>query len=208
MDSFPSVDVRPLDVTRHQDIEQAYEIVRDCELHAAGWTDSTLASVTAHLTGPHAWLDQHRFASVDGRDVGVLVAERNAAAREVFLDAFAVGDRSGEAQRGLLSLGLTAAIATAAEDADAAYDGTADPYEISADFWQVLAGTVTQDEGYAAEIRALGFRYIRRFWRMVCDLAGASLDEPAPPAGVSRRIVAGEADEQLRSELGKYGVEV
>ena len=201
MTERPPVAIRPLDVTSASSLAIAFEIVRDCELAAAGWTDSTLESVTSNLTGPRAWLELHRLAYVDRTPSALLAAELDLPAREVFLDAFAVGPRAAELQHLLLAGGLKAAANVAEQDGDSVTRDIEDPYEMSADVWQVLAACFVQDDSYAAQIQALGFRRIRRFWRMICDLDGTSSTEPPAPVGVTRRVVAGDADERLLHRL-------
>jgi mycothiol synthase len=199
-DSRP-VEIRPLDVTSSGTLATAFEIVRDCELAAVGWTDSTLESVTSNLTGPRAWRELHRFAYVDRTPTALLAAELDIPGREVFLDAFAVGPRAAELQRLLLAGGLAAVANVAEQDTAATTQGIDDPYAMSEAFWQVLTAAFSQDMGYAEQIQLLGFRPIRRFWRMLCQLDGLQSVEPAAPAGVSKRVVSGEVDERLLHRL-------
>ena len=194
------LDVRPLDCTSPADLELAYVLERDGELAAVGRSDATLDSVTSILCGPHGWRDQHAVVYDGGTPVGLLAAELIQPGREVFLDAFAVGDRIPEVLRLLLQRGLDAATVMAADDDEASSD-VADPYAMSADFWQVTAAAYTVDQAYITEIEALGFRPIRRFWRMFCDLDGAPSADPQAPPGVTRRVVASEDDERLLHRL-------
>jgi ribosomal protein S18 acetylase RimI-like enzyme len=201
MSEHVPIEVRSLNLVSGPDLATAQRIVRECELAAVGWTDSTPEMVTSQLTNPIAWRDVHRLALVDGVAEGLLVAEARDDAREVFLDAYAIGGRADEIRRLLLSFGLEVAGERAGRDVEASHDPIDDPLELSAAFWQVMTASYTQHTAYAAVIESLGFAPVRRFWRMVCDLQGATGVEPVAPVGVTRRSVASEADARLLHRL-------
>jgi ribosomal protein S18 acetylase RimI-like enzyme len=193
--------IRPVHLESAEDLAAAFSIVRDCELSAVGWTDSTLESVTSQLTAPDAWRELHRIAFIDGVAQGLLAADLDRDAREVFLDAFAIGERANELQRLLLQGGLAAAGNVAADDNEASSVGVEDPLLMTERFWQVLAASFIDDSALAAVLSSLGFTPIRRFWRMLCDLKDVSAIEPQAPDGATRRVVAGEADERVLHRL-------
>ena len=201
MSASDGIGLRPVDADSPADQAVAVEIVRQCELAATGWTDSTLESVSSQLTGPRAWREQHRFADVGGQPMGLLAAELNREAREVFLDAYAIGARADDIQRGLLTVGLAASADVAAHDAEALRADDADPFELSPSIWQALTAAFVPDVGYSAVIRDLGFRPIRRFWRMSRPLDGVPTDEPPAPTGVTRRLATGPAAERTLFRL-------
>jgi len=187
-------DIRVLDPASEPDVRAAYEISRACEVAVLGSSDETYESVLTMLTGPKAWRDSQRLAFVGGQPVAVLMGEIDRDGREVFIDALAVGPVALDLQRTLLLEAIGHAHAIAADDSEASAAGVGDPFELSADFWQVVAGAHAEDEAYADVLRSLGFRPIRRFWRMICDLTGMDGTEPPAPEGVTKREVDGPDD--------------
>ena len=162
-----------------------------------GSTTETRESVRAHLGGPQAWRGQCRCVYESERPVAVLSAELDRDGREVFLDAYAIGPQARLLQRTLLELGIDATRSLAAADDEQVLPPDGDEYAMSAAFWQVLAGAGEQDEGYQEVLQDIGFRPIRRFWRMVRDLSDCSATEAPAPTGVARRVVAGDDDRRL-----------
>jgi ribosomal protein S18 acetylase RimI-like enzyme len=192
--------LRPLDADS-ADLNVAFELIRSCELDVVGRTDATLESVTSSLAGPLGWRAVQRLAYIGEQPRGVLAAELMRDSREVFLDAFAVGDRTGEILALLLADGMSAATEEARQDVDWSVDGIKDLYTMSADFWQVTAAAFTQDSTYVAVLESSGFKAIRRFWRMVCDVDRNSDVDPVAPKRVTLRVVEGEADERQLHRL-------
>jgi ribosomal protein S18 acetylase RimI-like enzyme len=143
----------------------------------------------------------HRIVYRAGQPTAVLAVELHRGGREVFLDAFAIGDGARHLQGALIGLGLEATLLLAGDDPDARVDEDADPYELSAAFWHAVAGAYVQDAGYQEVLRGRGFRPIRRFWQMLLDITHRLADEPAPPAGATRRAVGDEADRRLLHAL-------
>lgn len=197
----PDVTLQTLVVDDDDQVEAAYLVASQCELDAVGWTDSTRESVRASLIAPDAWREQHLLALHEGAAVGLLVAECDRDGREVFLDAYAVGELSTVVQRALLDHGLTAARALATADPVPPGLLPDDPYALSQDVWQVVSASFAGDGAYADVLSDLGFRPIRRFWRMLLDLSSTLPGEPPAPAGVSRRSVAGEGDRRALHAL-------
>ena len=201
MTTPPDVSLHALAVDDDAQVEAAYLVASQCELDAVGWTDSTRESVRASLVGPDAWPEQHLLARHAGEVVGLLVAERDLDGREVFLDAYAVGELSPVVQRALLEHGLTAARTLATADPVSRGLLPHDLYALSQDVWQVVSASFAGDRAYAVVLSDLGFRPIRRFWRMLLDLSSTLPGEPPAPAGVSRRSVGGEGDRRALHAL-------
>ena len=201
METPPGVSLRPVDLSSASEMETAFDIVVGCERAAVGWTDSTRDSVRADLTGPDALVDAHRIAVVGGDAVGLLIVEVDRHGREVFLDAYAIGDDAAAVQEALMRSGLASAAELASADPAPGPPAGADPYALSPLMWQAVAAGYEQDAGYREALQGLAFHPIRRFWRMLLDLRGVSADEPTPPEGVSRRLVSGEADRRLMHAL-------
>ncbi len=191
--------VRP--VVAEQDIEAALTVVSTCELAGVGWTDATRESVTAQLIGPDALAEAHLIAFDGDEAVGLLAAEIDRHGREMFLDAFAIGEHAVDVQRELLTRGLGAAVQVAALDPATDTSQIANPYELSPDVWQVVSAAYEQDEEYRLVLTSLGFRPIRRFWRMLQDLSSTASERPEPPPGVALRVVDGEDDRRLMHAL-------
>jgi GNAT superfamily N-acetyltransferase len=182
-------------------VEAAYLVASRCELDAVGWTDSTRESVRASLTAPDAWAGQHLLAHLSGEPVGLLVAELDLDGREVFLDAYAIGESAPTVQRVLLERGLSAARGLAEAQPAPAAPPPDDPRTLSPDSWQVVSASFAADRPYADVLSGMGFRPIRRFWRMLLDLASTPATEPPAPAGVSRRVVSGDEDRRVLHTL-------
>jgi mycothiol synthase len=189
-----------LDVDDPEAVAAAFAVTRDCEIAVLGRTDETLDSVRSALTGPIAWRDQHRFAMRGDQVVGVLAAELDEAAREVFIDGYAVGHDTRAVDHELMSHGLAAGIEHARRN-PTGLPLPADPYALSTDLWQVVGGCPAADAEHADVLAGLGFRPIRRFWRMRRDLDGVTADVPPAPAGVARRRVGGDADRRVMHRL-------
>jgi ribosomal protein S18 acetylase RimI-like enzyme len=193
--------VRPVDHDDPDDLEAAFAVVHRGELESLNWTDTTLESVSAELTGPLAWRAIHRLVFRGDEPVGLLTGELETPGREVFIDAYAVGEDRGEVLRTLASWGLEQAKAVAYADPIADPGSDVDPLQPSADFWQAFAGSYTKEKAYIDVLEGLGFRPVRRFWRMVCDLDTVTDVAPPAPAGVTKRSVATADDERVLHRL-------
>lgn len=201
MTAPPGITLRTLHPQDPDHVEAAYVVAARCELDAVGWTDSTRESVGASLTSPDAWPEQHLLAFQANEAVGLLVAERDLGGREVFLDAYAVGEAAATVQRALLERGLTAARELAHDHPAPAGPPCDDPYALTPDVWQAVSASFAADRAYADVLAGLGFREIRRFWRMLLDLTSVTATEPLAPTGVSRRIVSGDHDRRVLHAL-------
>ena len=201
MTASPDITLQTLRPDDDAQVEAAYLVASQCELDAVGWTDSTRESVRASLTAPDAWSGQHLLAFRAGQPVGLLVAERDLDGREVFLDAYAVGETASVVQRALLERGLAAAGELARAHPAPVGPPQGDPYDLAPDTWQAVSASFVADRAYADVLSGLGFRPIRRFWRMLLDLASLTPTEPPAPAGVSRRVVSGDHDRRVLHAL-------
>jgi ribosomal protein S18 acetylase RimI-like enzyme len=177
------LEYRPLDLADPVQVDAAARISIQSDLDSIGWTNETRESVLAQLTSPIAWPELHRLVWDGDVAVGLLAAELDLAGREVFVDAYAQGPRAAEIQRALVVQALEAA------------RGRRDEVD------QVMAAGWETEHAYFAVLADLGFRTVRRFWRMHLTLDGWPADEPAAPAGVSRRTVQGDEDRRLLHRL-------
>lgn len=170
--------LRPVDTTDEDDVRTAYAIVRECETRGGGYSDSTLESVRAQLTGPDSVPEAHRFALAGGVPSGLLIVERSRGSSDVFIDAYGVGPMGGAAEARLVEEGL---------DQARAMPGVS----------RVEAGAYGSDDRYPGALLSAGFTAVRRFWRMRQDLADVSAELPAPPPAVTVRVVEDEEDWRL-----------
>lgn len=194
-----SIVIRP--VIAEQDVDAALTVVSACELAGVGWTDATRESVTSQLAGPDSLAEAHLIAYDADQPVGLLTAEIDRHGREIFLDAFAIGDHAIALQCDLLTRGVRAAEQVAAADPVTLAAEFDNPYELSPDVWQVVSAAYEQDEEYRNVLVSLGFRPIRRFWRMLQDLSTTASERPEPPSGVALRVVDGDADRRIMHAL-------
>lgn len=186
----------PLDVDDPLHLDAAYHVAHECEVINDGFSDTTLESMTAQLTNPDAWREAQQIVFEDGEPVGLLAIEKEDPEREIFIDAYALGERRGEILSTLMRNGVAQAEAVAAADTEAALPVGADPLVMDASFWQAIAASYTTDLAYIDVIERQGLVPVRRFWRMILDLAEGSARVPEPPAGVTVRVVDGEADQR------------
>jgi ribosomal protein S18 acetylase RimI-like enzyme len=193
--------MRQVNLDDFADREAAFSVVRGSELEALDWTDATVDSVVADMIGPHAWPESNRLVFREGRPVGLLTSQLDTGGREVYLDAYAVGEGRSEVLVALTTWGLDRARAVAADDPGPSPADGVDLLEPSADVWQAFAGAYTAESEYLNALAGLGFHPIRRFWRMLCDLVGTAAVEPPAPAGATTRTVAGIEDERLLHRL-------
>ncbi len=195
----PDVRVRALEAEDEADLTAAFRIHRAYEVAVTGESELTPEAVRSTLTGPDAWRSEHRLALRGDEAVGVLLAEVDRLGREVFADAYALGPRATDIQRTLLAGAVEATRAVAAVDLSTTVPD--DPYALNPDVWQVVSACYEQDTGCAEALDSLGFRTIRRFWRMRRDLVDIPEGEPVAPSGVTRRVVDGDADRRIMHAL-------
>ena len=66
----------------------------------------------------------------------------------------------------------------------------------------MVSASFAADRAYADVLSGMGFRPIRRFWRMLLDLASSARRRNRPrPAGVGRRTVSGDGDRRALHAL-------
>ena len=182
------------------DVADAFRVVETYDTRVAGSTRSSLAAIRATLTGPDAHPALHRLVRDGAEPVGLLMVELDRHGREVFLDSFGLGPECDRIQRSLLEFGLESAREVAAADPGSP-DPSVDPFSLSADRWQVVSSLHADDTRLAATLDGLGFRLIRRFWRMIQEIDTAEVVEPQAPPGVVRRVVEGPDDRRLLHAL-------
>ena len=135
----PGVRLRALDVTSDAELGAAFSVASACELAAIGWTDETPESIRATLLGPQGLRAGHRLAVEGTEPVGLLEVELDRHARELFLDAYAVGPDGSAIERALLEDGLRTALDIASSEPAPPLSSDADPYQLSPDIWQVTS---------------------------------------------------------------------
>jgi mycothiol synthase len=182
------VTFRPLNLTLLHgfldgpDVDLAYSVVEQADTAILGRSDSTREQVRAQLASPEAAVDEHRLVlDEEQRPVGLLMIERDATARRVFADSYCVPGFEGTLLGSLVAMGI--------ETGRRLSDGEPG--------WQIEAGILAEDLGYAAELRRHHFEAVRRFWRMSIDLSDHPTVEPTPPAGVHRSIAVRDSERRL-----------
>jgi ribosomal protein S18 acetylase RimI-like enzyme len=164
------------------DVDRAYEVVSESDFAMIGRVESSRESLRFQIASPDAARDEHRLVEGDdGEPVGVLVIERDNAARLVFADAYCLPGMETDVLAPLAAMGIAAG-------------GRLSEGEPG---WQMEAGALVNDVAACAVLEASGYRPVRRFWQMGIDLAGYPLAEPEAPAGVTRSVAASEGDRRL-----------
>jgi GNAT superfamily N-acetyltransferase len=194
-----------IDLDDDSQVDAVQRLVSADEIAVVGVTEETAESIRSRLSHPDSHAPAHRLAWRDGQAIGALLVELDRHGRDVFLDAYAPAPDRVDVLIELLEDGLASARAIAADDPadgrDADGSPVRDPHRPTPGVWQAEAGSYGQDEGYATALAATGFAVVRRFWRMRRELSGLDSVEPAPPAGVTRRTVAGHADRRVLHAL-------
>ncbi len=164
------------------DVDRAYEVVCESDFAMIGRVESSRESLRFQITSPDAAQHEHRLVEdEDGNPVGVVVIERDAAARLVFADAYCLPGLETDVLVPLVAMGIAAG-GRLSEGGPG---------------WQMEAGALAKDVGACAVLESSGFVQVRRFWQMGIDLAGSSVIEPTAPLGVTKSIAAGERDRRL-----------
>lgn len=182
---------RPLTVSSDRfadgpDVDLAVAVVNAAETALPGGIPTARETVRAMLTSPEAVRDESRlFLDPAGVAVGLLFLERESEARRTFVDAYAIPQVAAALYPDILQIGIAAARRSA----------------LSLD-WELEAAAFEADIVLRAALAEKDFEVVRRFWRMriVFDTESRDHDIPAP-AGVTRRVVEGEADRRQLHEL-------
>ncbi|NQW73301.1 MAG: hypothetical protein HQ453_11260, partial [Actinobacteria bacterium] len=179
---------RPMDLTTVDglldgpDVDRAYEVVSESDFAMIGRVESSRESLRFQMVSPDAAQHEHRLIEdEDGDPVGVLVIERDAAARLVFADAYCLPGLETDVLTPLVAMGIAAG-------------GRLNEGEPG---WQMEAGALAKDVGACAVLESSGYAQVRRFWQMGIDLAGHPVTEPMSPQGVTKSVAAGECERRL-----------
>lgn len=188
----PGFTARPLDFHEVDgyadgpDVDLAYSVVSAADSGVLAIAEASRESVRSDLVNPDTVLDEHRLIFDNaGAPAGLLVIERDAAARTFFIDAYAVPAHGADLLPPLVAMGIAAAERLKGDGA-----------------WRIEAGAFAQDEVYIDVLRSAGFSEIRRFWHMHITLdADDALDPPPAPAGVTRTVARTDDDRRLIHRL-------
>jgi ribosomal protein S18 acetylase RimI-like enzyme len=161
------------------DADAVVDLVQRCDIAATGEPDSGRDEIAGMLASPNVDPDATVVVLDGERAVLFVWVERDDAARETWIDAYADPERDTATLTSAgLAHGLRAAHGHAVE---------------SAGRWTARAGCFATDLVLVAAIEDAGFARVRRFWRMRIDLALAQLPPEQPlPAGVTVRAVHDE----------------
>ena len=188
----PGYVARPLDLTEVDgfldgpDIDLAYSVVSAADSGVLAIAEASRESVRSDLVNPDTVLDEHRLI-LDGAGaaVGLLIVERDEAARTFFIDTYAVPAHGPALLPPLIAMGIS--VAERLKD-----DGE----------WRIEGGAFAQDEVYVDALRSAGFSEVRRFWHMYIELdAIHAQDQPPAPPGVTRSTAVTNAEQRLIHRL-------
>lgn len=167
------------------DADAVVRLVQRCDVAATGEPDSGRDEIAGMLSSPNA--DPEATVVVFHDDVAVLFVwvERDDAANETWIDAYADPERDTAA---LTAAGLAHGLRAAREHAAQAFGRT----------WTARAGCFATDAVLVSAIEDAGFARVRRFWRMRIDLTSADVSPEMPlPAGATVRAVHDESGRRL-----------
>ena len=163
------------------DVDLAYTVVSAADAGVLAMADASRESVRSDLVSPDAVREEHRLVLTDsGEPAGLIVFERDQAAKTFFVDSYAVPAHGPALLPSLVAIGLAAAKRLA--------EGTG---------WKVEAGAFVQDEVYLGVLEAAGFSEVRRFWHMHVALGPEHREVPEPPPGVAVTVASSDDDRRL-----------
>ena len=163
------------------DVDLAYTVVSAADAGVLAMADASRESVRSDLVSPDAVREEHRLVLTDsGEPAGLIVLERDQAAKTFFVDSYAVPAHGHSLLPSLVAIGLAAAERLA--------EGTG---------WKVEAGAFVQDEVYLGVLEAAGFSEVRRFWHMHVALGPEHREAPEPPPGVTVTVASSDDDRRL-----------
>jgi GNAT superfamily N-acetyltransferase len=168
------------------DVDLAYSVVSAADSGVLAIAEASRESVRSDLVNPDTVLDEHRLILDNaGVAVGLLIVERDEAARSFFIDAYAVPAHGPQLLPPLIAMGISVAERLKGEGE-----------------WQVECGAFAQDEVYLDALHSAGFAEVRRFWHMHIEVdSGYAKDPPPVPPGVTRTTAETESDRQLIHRL-------
>lgn len=187
----PGYTARPLDFHEVDgfldgpDVDLAYDVVCAADVGVLAVAEASRESVRSNLINPDAVADEHRLVfSSAGDPVALVMVEKDAAAKTIYVDSYAVPDHGRRLLAPLVAMGVDAAARLKAGDD-----------------WKIEAGAFEQDEVYRDVLEAAGFGEVRRFWHMHIDLASELKQSPEAPPGVTRTVVDSDDDRRLLHHL-------
>jgi ribosomal protein S18 acetylase RimI-like enzyme len=168
------------------DVDLAYSVVSAADSGVLAIAEASRESVRSDLVNPDTVLDEHRLILDNaGVAVGLLIVERDEAARSFFIDAYAVPAHGPQLLPPLIAMGISVAERLKGEGE-----------------WQVECGAFAQDEVYLDALHSAGFAEVRRFWHMHIEVdSGYAKDPPPAPPGVTRTTAETESDRRLIHRL-------
>lgn len=189
----PGFTARPLEFTEVDgyldgpDVDLAYSVVSAADSGVLAIAEASRESVRSDLINPDTVLDEQRLILDDtGAAAGLLIVEKDQAARTFFIDAYAVPDHGPALLPPLVAMGIS--VAERLKD-----DGPE---------WRIEGGAFAQDEVYVDALRSAGFTEVRRYWHMHIGLdAGHAQDQPPAPRGGTRTTAVTDDDQRLIHRL-------
>lgn len=168
------------------DVDLAYSVVSAADSGVLAIAEASRESVRSDLVNPDTVLDEHRLILDDaGAAVGLLIVEKDEAARTFFIDAYAVPAHGPALLPPLIAMGISVAERLKGEGG-----------------WQIEGGAFAQDEVYVDALRSAGFSEVRRFWHMHIELdTGYAHDQPPAPPGVTRTTAVTDDEQRLIHRL-------
>jgi ribosomal protein S18 acetylase RimI-like enzyme len=168
------------------DVDEILAVVRASDEVALGYPDFSADDVREALTGPNSDPARDSWLAVDtdGAIVGWAYLENPTGAAREFVEVYHQPGRGEPAQRPLLALALARVPERAASFGHPRV--------------AVRGGAIPTETGWVAALRDAGFEFVKRYARMRRPLAGVSPVAPAPPDGVTIRLVRPDDEADMR----------
>lgn len=167
------------------DVDLAHSVVQAADIGVLAIAEASRESTRANLANPDALVAEHRLVfSPDGAPVGLLMMEKDPAAKTFYIDSYAAPQHGRALLAPLLDMGIEVAGRLR-----------------ESDDWKIEAGAFEQDEVYVDTLVAAGFHEVRRFWHMHIELTPDHLADPEPPDGVTMTAVESDADRRTLHEI-------
>ncbi|MEV0730807.1 GNAT family N-acetyltransferase [Polymorphospora sp. NPDC050346] len=169
------------------DVPALLKVTHASDIAAVGYPDFPEYEVREVLEAPHTDLARDQLVAVDpdGTVVGWAYLDNPNQATREFVEVYVHPELGVPARAVLLSRQLARVAEKAAE--------------LGLDRMTVRAGAVPTETGWAGDLRAAGFGFVKRYARMSRPLDGVSTTPPAPPAGVEVRVVDPSSDDDMRT---------
>ena len=168
------------------DVPAILALVHASDIAAMGQADFSPEDVREALTAPYMDPTRDSWLTLDpaGEIVGWAYIENTSGGPRDFVEVYVHPERGLPAQRPLLDLLLTRVAERAAGFGHA----------------QMTArgGAIPTEQAWIDTLRAAGFTFVKRYARMRRPLDGVSPTPPAPPEGVTIRLVDPDDDADMR----------